>query len=93
MKHVVRSGCARGVRERRSLKGGDGFTLVELFVTVAVMAIMATLAIPFILTASRSLTMSGGAREMQAALRQTRMLAVTTRQNICFQPVGGGYAS
>ena len=69
-----------------------GFTFVELIVTVAVIAIMATLAIPFILTASRSLTMSRGAREMQAALVQARTLAITTRQNICFQPVGGGYA-
>jgi prepilin-type N-terminal cleavage/methylation domain-containing protein len=69
-----------------------GFTFVELIVTVAVIAIMATLAIPFILTASRSLTMSRGAGEMQAALLQARALAITTRQNICFQPVGGGYA-
>ncbi|HKV70634.1 MAG TPA: GspH/FimT family pseudopilin [Gemmatimonadales bacterium] len=60
--------------------------------TVAVIAIMATLAIPFILTATRSLTMSRGAREIQAALLQARMVAITTRQNICFQPVTGGYA-
>jgi prepilin-type N-terminal cleavage/methylation domain-containing protein len=69
-----------------------GFTFVELIVTVAVIAIMATLAIPFILTATRSLTMSRGAREIQAALLQARMVAITTRQNICFQPVTGGYA-
>jgi Tfp pilus assembly protein FimT len=57
-----------------------------------VIAVMATLAIPFMLTAARSLTMSRGAREMQAALLQARALAITTRQNICFQPVTGGYA-
>jgi prepilin-type N-terminal cleavage/methylation domain-containing protein len=69
-----------------------GFTLVELVLTAAVISIMATLAIPFILTASRSLTMSRGAREIQAALLQARMVAITTRQNICFNPVAGGYA-
>jgi type II secretion system protein H len=70
----------------------SGFTLVELIVTAAVLAIMATLAVPFILTASRTLTMSRGAREMQAALLQARAVAITSRQNICFQPVTGGYA-
>jgi Tfp pilus assembly protein FimT len=65
---------------------------VELVLTAAVIAILATLAAPFILTASRSLTMSRGAREMQAALSQARALAIATRQNICFKPVTGGYA-
>jgi len=70
----------------------DGYTFVELILTAAVISIMATLVIPYILTASRSLTMSRGAREMQAALLQARAGAISTRQNICFQPVTGGYA-
>jgi len=69
-----------------------GFTLVELVLTAAVIAIMATLAVPFILTASQTLTMSRGAREIQAALLQARVVAIASRQNICFQPVTGGYA-
>lgn len=70
----------------------EGFTLVELVLTAAVIAIMAALAVPFILTASRSLTMSRGAREIHSALLQARTVAIATRQNICFQPVTGGYA-
>lgn len=88
--HVVRNG--HGGEKRRGAATGDGFTLVELVVAVAVIAIMAAVALPLILSASRSLTMSRGAREMQAALLQARALAITSRQNICFQPVTGGYA-
>jgi prepilin-type N-terminal cleavage/methylation domain-containing protein len=90
--HRLRSRVGLDGQEPGELRGVGGFTLVELVVTVAVIAVMATLAIPFMLTASRSLTMSRGAREMQAALLQARALAITTRQNICFQPVTGGYA-
>jgi prepilin-type N-terminal cleavage/methylation domain-containing protein len=79
------------LRQRRRVRA-TGYTLVELIVTVAVISIMATLMVPFILSASRSLTMSRGAREMQAALLQARAVAISTRQNICFQPVTGGYA-
>lgn len=79
------------LRHRRRVRA-TGYTLVELIVTVAVISIMATLMVPFILSASRSLTMSRGAREMQAALLQARAVAISTRQNICFQPVTGGYA-
>ncbi|HKW90275.1 MAG TPA: GspH/FimT family protein [Methylomirabilota bacterium] len=65
---------------------------MELILTAAVIAIMAAIVLPFILSASRSLTMSRGAREMQAALLQARAVAITSRQNICLQPVTGGYA-
>jgi prepilin-type N-terminal cleavage/methylation domain-containing protein len=77
---------------RRQGVGVGGFTLVELILTVAVIAIMAGLVAPFILTASRSLTISRGAREVQAALLQARAVAISTRQNLCFQPVTGGFA-
>jgi prepilin-type N-terminal cleavage/methylation domain-containing protein len=90
MMHVVRNRHGGG---KRGGSGADeGFTLVELILTAGVIAIMATLAVPFILTASRSLTVSRGAREIQAALLQGRAVAIATRQNICFQPVAGGYA-
>jgi len=79
-------------RRQRPVACAGGYTLVELIITVAVISIMATMLAPFILSASRSLTMSRGAREMQAALLQARAVAIATRQNICFQPVTGGYA-
>jgi hypothetical protein len=53
---------------------------------------MAALSIPMILTATSTFSMDRGARETQAALNQARTLAITSRQNICFQAVAGGYA-
>ena len=70
-------------RRRRS----GGFTLIELILVIAVIAIMAALAMPFIASASRSFRMSRGAREVHAALLQARAAAITSRQNICVQPV------
>jgi prepilin-type N-terminal cleavage/methylation domain-containing protein len=71
--------------------GRAGFSLPELLVTCSIIAIMAGLTVPWIATASRAYKISRGAREIQAALNQARSLAITTRQNICFQSVSGGY--
>ena len=90
--HVVRGSGVCPCRWRGARGGRDGFTLVELVVAAAVISVLAAIALPFILSASRSLTMSRGARETQAALLQARAVAIATRQNICFQPVTGGYA-
>jgi prepilin-type N-terminal cleavage/methylation domain-containing protein len=90
MVQVVSNNCGGG--KLGGPRTGAGFTLVELVVTVAMIAIIAAIALPLILSASRSLTMSRGAREMQAALSQARTLAIASRQNICFNPVAAGYA-
>jgi Tfp pilus assembly protein FimT len=66
-------------------------SLSELLVALSIFAIVAVLTIPWMLTASRALTVTRGAREIRAALNQARTLAITTRQNICFQSVAGGY--
>jgi len=80
--------CGSRIRSRRRERG---FTLVELVAAIAIIGILATLVVPFVVTASRALTTSRGAREIQAALLQARALAITSRQNICFQPVTGGF--
>jgi len=91
MMHFVRSGGAQAGTHRGP--GGDrGFTLVELLAAMALLLILTAIAMPFILSASRALTMSRGAREIQAALLQARTLAIATRRNVCFQPVTGGFA-
>ncbi len=79
-------------RRKTPAAGERGFTFVELIVTIALILIMAGILIPFVISTARSLTMSRGAREIQAALLQARGVAIATRQNICFQPVTGGYA-
>ena len=68
----------------------DGFTMAELIVVVGVVGVLATMTPPM-LTALNAFSTSRGAKEIHAGLNQARMLAITTRQNICFQPVAGGY--
>src|ERR1700675_855694 len=79
--------------ERRSIVGGatGGFSLVELLVLMATLAIIVTVTVPSILGIVRAFTVNSGAREMRAVLNQARALAITTRQNICLQAVAGGY--
>lgn len=87
-RHGSRDGDVRMV-ERVGRTGG--FTVAELLVTLSVIAALATLTVPSMLTALNAFTTSRGAKDIQGALSQARMLAITTRQNICVQPTAGGY--
>jgi Tfp pilus assembly protein FimT len=69
-----------------------GWSLSELIVTCLITGIVAGLTIPWTISAVRAFNATRGAREIQAALNQARAVAITTRQNICFQSVAGGYA-
>jgi hypothetical protein len=52
---------------------------------------MATIALPTAWTYLPAAAASGGAREIRAILSQARMVAISTRQNICVQTVAGGF--
>lgn len=68
-----------------------GFSLSELLVCLSVLGAMATVALPTLWTYLPAAAASGGAREIRAILSQARMVAITTRQNICVQAVAGGF--
>jgi prepilin-type N-terminal cleavage/methylation domain-containing protein len=68
-----------------------GFSLSELLVCLSVLGAMATVALPTAWTYLPAAAATGGAREIRAILSQARMVAITTRQNICVQAVGGGF--
>jgi prepilin-type N-terminal cleavage/methylation domain-containing protein len=72
--------------------GSSGFSLSELVVCLSVLGAMTTVALPTAWTYLPAAAANGGAREIQAALNEARTLAITSRQNICFQAVAGGYA-
>ena len=71
--------------------GSTGFSLSELLVSLSVLSAMATIALPTAWTYLPAAAASGGAREIRAILSQARMVAITTRQNICVQTVAGGF--
>lgn len=70
--------------------GTPGFSLAELLVGLSVLSVLATVALPTAWTMLPAATARGGAREIQAALNQARMVAIQTRQNVCVQVVSGG---
>ena len=68
-----------------------GFSLAELLVVVAIIAILSTMTIPYMVTYLRSSTVTAGAQEMRTAMHRARQLAITLRQPICVQPVANAY--
>ena len=79
-------------RVSNGVHGQAGLSLLELIVTCAILGIVTVLAVPWMLSASRAFNASRGANEIRAALNQARAVAITTRRNICFQSVAGGYS-
>jgi prepilin-type N-terminal cleavage/methylation domain-containing protein len=78
-------------REGSHRIANGGFSLSELLVCLSVLGAMATVALPTAWTYLPAAAATGGAREIRAILSQARMVAITTRQNICVQTVGGGF--
>jgi Tfp pilus assembly protein FimT len=65
--------------------------MAELLVVVAFIAIMASIAVPFLFTYIPSATVNYAARELQSGLNRAKLMAVTTRQSVCVQPTASGY--
>ena len=58
-------------------RANKGFTLVEVMITVALMAILMAIAVPSFMTWKESLDMKGAARGVASKLRLARQMAVT----------------
>ncbi|MBO9718327.1 MAG: GspH/FimT family pseudopilin [Pseudoxanthomonas sp.] len=69
-----------------------GFTLVELLVTIAVVAILAGLATPSFANLIRSSRLTSAANEMVALMQTARSAAITNRANATVCPSVDGVA-
>lgn len=58
-----------------------GFTLLELLVVLAIMALLTAMSAPAISGYLRGARLRGGARQVASALRLARQLAITERRN------------
>ena len=76
---------------RTHARSETGYTLAELLLVVAMVAVMAFIAVPFMLSYMPSATVNYAACELQSGMNRAKLTAVTTRQLICIKANGGGY--
>jgi prepilin-type N-terminal cleavage/methylation domain-containing protein len=69
----------------KSLRPIQGFSLVELLIVIVIMAIMAAIAIPAMVSQRRLIRSTAILREITVQLRYARQLAMSQRQSITFQ--------
>ena len=80
------------VSERVPRLDDRGWSLAELLVVIAVIAILSAVAIPLFISYLQSSNVRAGAQEMRTAMNRAKQLAITCRQGVTVQvPAGGGY--
>jgi prepilin-type N-terminal cleavage/methylation domain-containing protein len=65
------------MRQRREVRG---FSLIEMVLVVAIVAVVSAIAVPQILTSSRQMRLSGAARQVERELQNARMKAVKSNR-------------
>ena len=69
----------------KTLRSSRGFSLIELLIVLAIVAILTALAIPAMVSQRRLLRSTAVTREIMTQLRYARQLAMSQRQSITFQ--------
>lgn len=70
-----------------------GFTLIELMVTLAIVAILMMVAVPSFVAFQRNAELTSASNTMLAALNAARSEAMKRNQNVMVTPLGTGWAS
>jgi prepilin-type N-terminal cleavage/methylation domain-containing protein len=77
------------VRERVRRIGAGGFTLTELGVALALVALLAALATPALYSYRHAAALRAGARELAGAITHARQLAILLNAPVCVAVAGG----
>lgn len=73
------------------MKTSSGFTLIELMVTVAVAAILLTVAVPSFQRVAASNALKNTTRDLITSINTARMQSMSTRSEILVSPSSGGW--
>ena len=65
-----------------------GFGITELIVVVALIAIMATLGVPSLLSYWQSSQLSAGTEQLASVMNRARQLAIRTNTSVCVERTG-----
>lgn len=79
--------CPVAHRSRRSLLS-VGFTLVELAVVLGIIAVLAAVSVPALLSYWDGAALQAAARELASAINLGRHLAIATKTPICVEVTG-----
>jgi type II secretion system protein H len=71
--------------------GRRGFSVIELLVVVAIIALVVATAAPWLITYWRGATVKAAAEELAAGLNRGRQLAISQAQRVCVEVVGNRY--
>jgi Tfp pilus assembly protein FimT len=77
-------------RRSWTAEGQRGFQLVELLLIVAIIGILITISVPFLVTYLQAATLKGQAESVATWLNQGRQLAIRNNQNVCADIDGAG---
>ncbi len=92
--HLRRRPCGRNATvPYGTFPGGRGFTLIELMVTIAVVAILALVAYPSFSDMRRNSQLSASVNSLLAAVNTTRAEALRTQGSTRMAPLGANWAS
>jgi type II secretory pathway pseudopilin PulG len=73
-----------------SFRGREGFTILRLLVTMAIVAVLVGIAFPNFASVTRVYGVRAGARQVYSELQNARMAAVMANQAYTFTVNGGG---
>ncbi|MBK6757079.1 MAG: prepilin-type N-terminal cleavage/methylation domain-containing protein [Moraxellaceae bacterium] len=71
------------------MRNQQGFTLIELMVTIAVAAVVMAIAVPSMQLMQANARMASAANDLASDLKKTRSDAISYRTNYTFVPNGG----